>query len=147
MPVKVVKHPVSGLVITPSTNNPEWGTFRVDEEKQVFVNGIFDIQRRTAFIRGKIELLERLNLTEGKVMPGTIIKKESFFPQYEGHNPKINPTTGETVLKNGMPVYLQQEFVSDAQAQDVWLEEPQGAEVQTEPQGNAGQQGGTPQGF
>ena len=106
--VKVVAHPETGAIITPSTKNPEWGTFRVDAENVSMENGILNLSKRSAFIRGKIEQLNQLGLKAGQTLPGKIVKKESFEPFYEGQQAKINPSNGETVLTNGRPSYIEQ---------------------------------------
>lgn len=119
--VKVVVHPTTGLVITPSTNNPAWGTFRVDSENVSMESGILNKSKRSAFIRGKIEDLESLGLRANQSLPGKIVKRESFEPFYEGQPVKINPTTGETVLTNGRPTYIEFVYTDNAQAPDVWV--------------------------
>lgn len=131
MSVKVAKHPETGNIITPSTNNPEWGTIRVDSENKSFAGGILNVSKRSAFIRGKISDLESLGLREGQMLPGKIQKQESFQPFYVAgqngatttQNPKINPTTGEVVLTNGRETYLQFEYVEDPNAPDIWVNE------------------------
>lgn len=119
--VKVVAHPETGNVITPSSNNPEYGTFRVDSENRSLENGFVNISKRSAFIRGRISDLEQLGLTAGKVLPGRIQKRESFDPFYDDQDPKINPTTGEVVLTDGKQTYLEFVYTSDAKAPDVWV--------------------------
>ena len=133
MPVKVVAHPVTNLVITPSANNPEYGTFRVDSEQKTFINGFMNNSKRSAFIRGKIVDLNTLSLTAGKMMPGQIIKEESFSPFYENQSPKINPTTAEVVLKDGRESYLQYVYTTDMNATDTWKGEST-VELSTETQ-------------
>lgn len=123
MPVKVVAHPVSNLVITPSATKPEYGTFRVDSEQKTFINGFMNNSKRSAFIRGKIVDLNTLGLTAGKVMPGQIIKEESFSPFYDNQSPKINPTTAEVVLKDGRESYIQYVYTTDMSASDTWIGE------------------------
>lgn len=121
--VKVVAHPTTGAVITPSASKPEYGTFRVDQEKTVFVDGFMNVQRRTAFVRGRVSDLESLNLSAGKALPGTIQRQESFAPFYEGQEPKINPQTQEAVLTDGKLTYMQSVYVQDADTPDVWVGE------------------------
>jgi len=123
MSVLVIAHPVSNLVITPSTKNAEYGTFRVDSEKTSFENGYMNKQKRSAFIRGKISDLETLGLRAGQTLPGQIVKKESFSPFYDGQKPKINPTTGEVVLKEGKETFLEFTFTNDMLAHDTWVGE------------------------
>lgn len=119
----VVKHPETGLVITPSVNKPEFGTIRIDQEVNVFNNGFFAIQKRTAFVRGRITDLESLGLKDGSTLDGKIIRKESFKPFYENQEPKINPQTNEVILTDGRPTYLEFEYTEDKDASDHWVAE------------------------
>lgn len=124
MSVKVVAHPTTGQVITPSVNNPEWGTFRVDSVHTSFENGIVNVQKRSAFIRGKLEHLNGLKLKDGLVLPGQIIKKESYEPFYEGQPCKIYPSgerQGQPVLTNGRETYLEYEYTQDLASCDVFF--------------------------
>ena len=121
MSVKVAKHPTTGEVITQSTNNPEWGTIRVDSEHKSFEGGILNLSKRSAFIRGKMSDLKALSLKSGQVLSGKIQKQESFQPFFEGQSPKINPSTGEVVLKNGRETYLQFEYTENMDAPDVFV--------------------------
>lgn len=120
--VTVMSHPDTGNVITPSSNNPEYGTIRVDSTQKVFTNGFFSFQKRSAFIRGKIEDLQKAGFSEGQQLQGKIQRQESFNPFYEGQSPKINPETEEEVLTNGKLTYLQFEYTDNANAPDVWVE-------------------------
>jgi len=121
--VKVKAHPVTGNVITPS-KNPEWGTIRVDSSTQSMENGILNVSNRTAFIRGKLVQLEALGLKAEQILPGKIVKQESFTPFYEGQQPKINPTTNAVVLKDGKPLFLNYVYTSDLNAAtDVFIAE------------------------
>ena len=119
----VVKHPETGLIITPSVNKPEIGTIRIDQEVSVFNKGFFAIQKRTAFVRGRITDLESKNLKDGSTLDGKIIRKESFEPFYENQEPKINPQTNEVVLTDGRPTYLEFEYTEDKNASDHWVAE------------------------
>ena len=121
----VVKHPETGLVITPSVNKPEFGTIRIDQEASVFNNGFFAVQKRTAFVRGRITDLESLGLKDGSTLDGKIIRKESFEPFYEKQkkSPKINPQTNEVILTDGRPTYLEFEYTEDKNASDHWVAE------------------------
>lgn len=120
----VVKHPETGLIITPSVNKPEFGTIRIDQEANVFNNGFFAVQKRTVFVGGRITDLESLGLKDGSTLDGKIIRKESFKPFYENQEPKINPQTNEVILTDGRPTYLQFEYTEDKDASDHWVTEP-----------------------
>ena len=119
--VKVAQHPETGAVITPSTNNPAFGTIRLDSEHKSMEKGFVNIQKRSAFVRGRIEDLNALDLKSGQSLPGKIIKRESFEPFYEGQAPKINPTTAEIVLTNGRETYLEFVYTEDDNATDQWV--------------------------
>lgn len=131
MSVKVAVHPETGNIITPSVNNPEWGTIRVDSENTSFSGGIMNVSKRSAFIRGRIEHLEAAGFRAGQTLQGKIQKQESFKPFFvEGENgatktqdPKINPSTGEVVLTNGKETFIQFEYVEDEKALDIWVGE------------------------
>ena len=127
----IMAHPESGVIITPSTSNPEFGTIRVDQVADVFNNGFFATQRRVAFIRGRVSdlegLVERFKLKEGSTLNGKIIKQESFEPFYtkaDGtpQEPKIHPTTNEVILTDGRPTYLNFVYTEDNSASDHWVE-------------------------
>ena len=118
--VTVVAHPETGHVITPSSNNPEYGTFRVDTVSKSLEGGFVNINKRSAFIRGKIEDLQGLGLKADMKLDGCIKKQEAFEPFYADQEPKINPTTEEVVLTDGRETYLQFEYTADPKALDVW---------------------------
>lgn len=138
--VTVIAHPETGNVITPSSNNPEYGTFRVDSIDKSLENGFVNINKRSAFIRGRITDLSSLDLKAGQTLPGKIQKQESFDPFYDGQEPKINPTTNEVVLTDGKETYLQFEYTANAKALDIWVdnsapvEQTQDAQEQLEEQ-------------
>jgi hypothetical protein len=135
--VTVVAHPETGEIIKVK-DNPDYGTIRVDSEQKVFSNGFFNIQKRSAFIRGEIENLKLLNLKEGSRMKGQIIKEESFNPFFEGQDPKINPNTAEVVLTNGMPTYLNYVFTDDLNATDRWVDNnPEQSAEESQPSAEA----------
>jgi hypothetical protein len=114
--VKIATHPVTGEVVTPSKNNPEYGTLRVEESGLRISNGFANAQRRSAFIRGKIKDLS--SLTAGMELPGKIVAKETREPQFEGQSPKINPSTSEVILVDGAQVFLSYEYTEDSEAKD-----------------------------
>jgi hypothetical protein len=122
--VKIAVHPTTGNVITPSAKNPEWGTIRVDSEHRSFENGILNIQKRSAFVRGKLVDFGLLGLRAGQTLPGKIVKRESFTPFYEGQEAKINPTTGEKVLTAGRETFIEFVYTDNMDApSDVWVGE------------------------
>lgn len=113
--VTVVAHPETGNIITQS-KNLEYGTIRVDAKTVSFENGFLNTSNRVAFIRGKMTDLQSLGLKAGDTLPGIIQKQEQFEPFYEGQSPKINPSTGEVILKEGREIFLQYVYTSDVNA-------------------------------
>ena len=111
--VTVVAHPTTGAIITPSSNNPEWGTVRVDAQSVEFNNGIMNTRNRTAFIRGEIKNLKQMFTRAGQVLQGKIIKETSSEPFYAGQNPVINPQTGVLVMRNGAEFYQNYVFTTN----------------------------------
>ena len=121
--VKVGVHPDTKAVITQNPNKPEFGSIRLDYKTTSLSGNYSSVNNRSAFIHGRMEDLEAFGLREGQELVGKIIKKESFAPFYEGQQPKINPTTQETVLTDGRPTYLDFQYTEDPSAQDVWVDE------------------------
>lgn len=121
--VKVGVHPETKAVITRNPNKPEFGTIRLDFRTHTLNGGYSAQNNRSAFIHGRMEDLESFGLVEGQELVGKIIKKESFVPFYEGQQAKINPSTGETVLTDGRPTYIDFQYTEDPKAQDVWIDE------------------------
>lgn len=109
----------SGESIKAFENKPEYGRLIVSSTTEEFTNGWFNKTTRVAFIKGKMADLQARfgNLAAGAVVTDnmTIIKKESTTPFYQkadgsNQDPKINPTTGEVIMHNGAPVYMQFEI-------------------------------------
>lgn len=115
----VVAHPQTGLVVTPSTKNKEWGTVRVDSSTTSFSNGILNKSNRVAFIRGKLADLK--GFTAGQRIQGKIVRQTSPEPFYPGQDPVTNPTTGEQMQINGAPYYQNYVFTDNVNASDEWI--------------------------
>lgn len=118
MQVQITKNEEGKKVIS-STNNPEYGYVRVESESTSFQNGWIRKDKRSALIRGKVADLKVL---EGMTnLPGQIVIKESTSPTWEGHKPKINPSTGVVVKHKGSPVYREYVFTQNMEETDVFL--------------------------
>lgn len=135
--VKIVAHPESGKIVTP-TSNPEFGTIRVDSSEIVFANNFMSEQKRTAFITGPTALLEQVYTQEGQTLQGRIVKLESFEPFYEGQSPKIYPeghaNAGQEVLTEGKPTYLRYVYSQDSSAPDRFIMETVAEVVESDAQ-------------
>lgn len=132
--VYVKKHPETGDIFTPGKTEG-WGSIRVETKPAlVSTNGVMSYRKRVAFPRMQKEVFEQMELKDGSTLQGKIIWKTSTFPQYEGHDPKINPTTKEEITNEfGEPVYMTQEFTTDLKAEDQYLQ-AEGVELTEEEQ-------------
>lgn len=117
---KVGVNPTNGLRITPSEKNPEYGTVRLDSEQHVVTDGFVNLRKRSAFVRGKIEVLQSMFSSDR--VQGKIIRKTSSAPFYDGQEPVANPDTGENALRNGQLYYQQFLFTQDLNAFDCEVE-------------------------
>jgi len=115
-----------------STNNPEYGYIRVEENGGIsFGNGGWlNSSSKTALIKGKTADLQTFitknNVRAGYELSGQIVIMEQTTPFYAGQQPKINPSTSEVlyVTVNGVksPIYRQTEFTQDMTRQDSMLQ-------------------------
>lgn len=114
--VKVTVNPETGQVVNP-TSNPEVAFVRVEQTKDVVVNGWDQAQVRSALIMGDPERLQK-RYKAGQVLPGTITIREDHVQAHDGQQPKINPTTGEVLTKDGKPIYRHSEYNPNPSASD-----------------------------
>lgn len=104
-------------VVRPSKKEG-WSMIQVGTETYTF-NGVAYVKSsRRAFVRFPNELAEKLALRDGDdfnakakahgLQALEIIRTESIAPAYEGHQPKMNPTTQEIIKDaEGNPIYMQ----------------------------------------
>lgn len=128
---QVVAHPETGEVITRFSkeddkgNIKNYGRIRIDSTSLGITNGFVSLRRRTAFVTLDENALELLSdqIQDGMPYPieGKVIVKESFVPQWDGHEPKINPVTLEYARIDGKLVYRSTEFTDNLQAEDILL--------------------------
>ena len=125
----VIAHPETKKVITLFTKADKttgeektYGRVRIDSTVISMVNGYQRRNKRTAFVVLDPEVLPLMapHIVADKPYPinGKVIVLETLEPQYEGHVPKMNPTTQEYVKVNGNLVYRTTEFTTDMSAQD-----------------------------
>lgn len=104
------------IAIKQSTTKPEWGSVLVMEESYSVTNGLLVANKRIAAYRAKMSTLNALDIKLGDdfnaklaglgVKPMKIFVKESLAKQYEGHTPKINPSTQAVITTDvGQPIY------------------------------------------
>jgi hypothetical protein len=117
-------------IVMISKNNPESAAIMLrSETMSANDQGFLQTEKRVGLFKGNTAEIQKLGaiLKPGddfsqKVFPVRLVIKETFEPAYEGHQPKINPTTKETVTSEGAPVYRQTVVVAEASAEkDVFL--------------------------
>lgn len=102
--------------------NPELGWVRV-EQTATAINekGWLTKNRRSTFIKGKVEDLAEQNYQIGQEIPGKIVIKESFTP-FNQENPdmdlKIAGDTGVVCRVDDQPIYRQSFYTNNVDAQD-----------------------------
>lgn len=117
------------FAMNPSENNPDRITlFMCQEieasstatEAQSFFLGWGQRKRllRAVFSADKA-IVQKLGLKAGSVVPFDILVEEKTIPAYEGQNPKVNPSTGEVITHEGMPVYEHASLVAIGQGAKV----------------------------
>ena len=110
-------------------NNPEYCSVRVESSVLENDEGFWMLKTRVAKIRMQVILANTMIakglLKDGFELPmkGKIIIRESFEPSYEGHQPKINPSTGEVILYMNRPIYRQSIFTSNMDEQDMLIKD------------------------
>ena len=124
----------NGNVITVSENNPEYGWVRVEQQGIIEINqkGFLRQTTRSAFIKGKIEDLVKVNYKSGSTISGRIVVKESFEP-FNPNNPdkdlKIAGDTGVICRVGDQPIYRQTFFTQDLNAADEFISHDNSEEI------------------
>lgn len=123
----------TGSVITPSENNPDWGSIMISEETFVVNGGIINRQSRNAFFRAELTTLNAMSLKDGQEFPiqGKLVHHEATTPFYEGQAPKKAGKDGGVLLFNGMPIYRETVFTSDPAETDLLVKHTSVAAVAT----------------
>lgn len=112
----------NGNIIGQSTNNPEYGYIRVQQQTvQINDQGWLRSVRRSALIKGKMEDLIAADYKEGSELPGKIIVVESLVP-FNEVNPsrdlKIAGSTGVICRIDDEPIYRQSFYTTNSNAVD-----------------------------
>ena len=114
-----------GNIIGQSTNNPEYGYIRVQQQTiQINDQGWLKSVRRSALIKGKMEDLISADYKEGSEIPGKIIVVESLVP-FNELNPdrdlKIAGDTGIICRIDDEPIYRQTFYTANINAFDEFI--------------------------
>lgn len=96
-------------VISLSKENPEYGYFRVVQDRAMIDDkGWASLKSLSALVYGKAADLQLFNYTDGQVLPGKIVIKESL-DAFNTVNPerdyKIAGKTGVVCCLDGQPIY------------------------------------------
>ena len=111
-PVKVTAND-EGEVVIQNENNPDFGYIRLEQEITSMEDGFLNHTTRSALVGGRYEELNEVGFTEGQIFPGKIVVEESLEPFYDNQQPKINPESGEILVKDGRPIYRQSRYTED----------------------------------
>lgn len=113
---------VEGVIVRNTKPGKEkYGSIMFESKTLTLGTGFANVQKRVAFLNGEIATLQQVvknfNLKAGSPLEGfKIVVTESLTPSYEGHQPKINPTTAEIMTKNGLPIYRDTRLVEEGSA-------------------------------
>lgn len=118
--LKVVAHPETGAVFTPSKNDEKaaagWGTVRIDAKQASMSNGILNVRNRTTFLRMQKDSFDFMGYKANQTVEGVVVRTLAFKPFYEGQEPVINPTSGEVTTINGKPYFQEFSYNPDSKA-------------------------------
>ncbi len=100
---------VDGVIVI-NEKKPEFGSIMFESKTISISGGFANNNRRVCFLGGEIatlrEVAKTYKLKAGEViLDHKIIVRETLEPQFEGHAPKINPSTTKEVTKNGAYIY------------------------------------------
>jgi hypothetical protein len=112
----------NGNVIGVSTNNPEYGYIRLEQNAvQINDQGWLRNVRRSALIKGKVEDLLSANYKEGQELSGRIVVVESLVP-FNTNDPdrdlKVAGDTGVICRVDDQPIYRQAFYTTNPNAYD-----------------------------
>jgi hypothetical protein len=123
----------NGNVVGVSTNNPEYGYIRVEQQAvQINEQGWLRNVKRSALIKGKVTDLLETGYKEGTELPGKIVVIESLTP-FNTENPdrdlKIAGLSGVICRIDDQPIYRQSFYTSNPNAYDQLLSHNNSTEI------------------
>jgi len=129
---KVKVTAVNGNVVIPSSNNPKYGYVRVESVEMQLENGWVRQSKRSALLRGEVDVLSQLGFSEGQTLPGKIVLKETTTPLNANDLTQGIKQAGETgvACKVGdQPIYREAFYTTNMDATDVLLAHTNGEEI------------------
>ena len=137
--LKVVAHPETGLVFTPSKDAAKaakgWGTVRIDGIQSNLKGNLGTVAKRTVFLNVTKDFVEMEGYKADSPVRGRIVRTVSFAPFYAEDKPVVNPTSGEAATMDEKPYYQKYELSEDVNARDQFVLDEEdvlvGANVET----------------
>lgn len=129
--ILIVGNPTNEMRPFTSKEESDTTTIRLETTTMVSTNGYINEQKRVAFVRmpnavvsafakfaGVPQLAKNAPIEEpvATTLKGVLQVQESFDPFYEGQSPKINPSSGEIIEKDGKEIFRNTVFLSDENA-------------------------------
>jgi len=123
-----------GLVVVPSTNNPDYGHIRVTQDVTTIDENTGFVRRKSisALMPGKVEDLQAFGWKNNQEVSGKIVIKESLEP-FNPNDPerdfKYAGDTGVICMLNGNPIYRKNFYTLNENAEDVKVQHDNTAEI------------------
>jgi|NOAtaT_6_FD_contig_21_7612376_length_918_multi_7_in_0_out_0_2 hypothetical protein len=118
----VVKADENGNVIGVFKNNPEYGYVRVEQVAPVISDtGWLKTAKRSSFIKGKIEDLQKLSYKANQEIPGKIVIVESLIPfnmENADRDLKVAGDTGVICRYDDQPIYRRSFYTTNTKIED-----------------------------
>ena len=118
----VVKADENGNVIGVFKNNPEYGYVRVEQVAPVISDtGWLKTAKRSSFIKGKIEDLQKLSYKANQEIPGKIVVVESLIPfnmENADRDLKVAGDTGVICRYDDQPIYRRSFYTTNTKIED-----------------------------
>lgn len=103
------------FAMVPSVNNPSRVTLfmcqqvttqtNASDAQKFFLGWGQGTRLLRAIFSAEKALVAQNGIAAGSELPFDILVEEKTEPQYAGQNPKINPSTGEVITSEGMPIF------------------------------------------
>ena len=108
--VRVIADQETGAIIKQNPIKPEYGSIKFEQKRFNFAGNFISLRNKVCFNNGRMEDLEQfvnlMELKDGTELSGIVYTIERREPFYPDQTPKINPSTGNLVLIDGLPVFM-----------------------------------------
>ena len=124
---------VNGNVITQSSNSPEYGWIRLEQNVvQINERGWLKVAKRSTILKGKITDLQAAAYKAGDKLPGKIVVVESLIPfnqESPDRNLKIAGNTGIVCRVDDQPIYRDTFYTTNPEAYDELIQHTNSDEI------------------